>query len=158
MQQKKPDTTHHDSVEIEALRAQLRVLMRHLEHFDHLHVTQGQTLPPSYAQALMVLLSYHETQQQPTLTELVELLNIDKSNVTRLCQRMQEDGHLLITRDARDRRAKRIKLSAIGVTLAQEVNKVSIERFGQLAQRLHDVSGLHDLLKQLNTSLEALRR
>lgn len=151
MQQKK-----FESGGVEALRAQLGAMMRLLEQFDHHHTAQDQQLPPSYAQALMVLLTFHHEQQQPTLTDLVELLNIDKSNVTRLCQRMLEEGHIVIARDSRDRRAKRIQLSAQGVALAEAVNEVSIGRFARLSEALGGVEIVMELCARLNEALDGL--
>ncbi|MEM1350248.1 MAG: hypothetical protein AAGI01_16935, partial [Myxococcota bacterium] len=78
MQQK--FTANHQIREndVEELREQLQILVRHLGSFEDFRALNGQQLPPSYAQALMVLLGFHEESKSPTLTDMVELLDIDK--------------------------------------------------------------------------------
>lgn len=141
--------------EIEQTREQLKMLAYQLERFEQHHDGDKSTLPSSYAQAMVVLLSFYERDEPPTLTDLVELLNIDKSNVTRLCQRMQEAGHVLVRRDERDRRAKRLTLTEEGVKLAKIINRTSLERFGELLGALNheERASLLPLLGRLNTLL-----
>lgn len=141
--------------EIEQTREQLKTLVYQLERFEQHRDGDKVTLPSSYAQAMVVLLSFYEREEPPTLTDLVELLNIDKSNVTRLCQRMQEAGHVLVRRDERDRRAKRLTLTDEGVKLAKVINRTSLERFGELLGGLSadERAALLPLLNKLNTLL-----
>lgn len=137
MQQKFTAQSHlAEDQDVEELRTQLQQLVHTLDAFEQYRTDEGHSLPPSYAQALMVLLGFHHESRNPTLTDLVELLNIDKSNVTRLCQRMKDAGHITVQRDTRDRRAKRIELSPQGLELARYVNRRSIERFSDVLHRL----------------------
>jgi len=142
--------------DVEELREQLQILVRHLGVFEDFRAPTGQQLPPSYAQALMVLLGFHEESKSPTLTDMVELLNIDKSNVTRLCQRMKDAGHITVQRDMKDRRAKRIALSPEGLELANHVNANSYERFGSLLDEMeeHQKNNVLDSLILLNEVIE----
>ena len=160
MQQKYRDAGQIAENDAEELRSQLQLLLRHLESFDDYETANGNPLPNSYAQALMVLLGFHHEDTSPTLSDLVELLNIDKSNVTRLCQRMRDAGHIDIVRDQRDRRAKRISLSSEGLALAQHVNASSVERFGTLIGSMHDAEKQRvlDSLILLNEVIERLDR
>ena len=158
MQQKYSDSGLVTENDAEELRAQLQLLLRHLEDFDDYETSNGNPLPSSYAQALMVLLGFHHEETSPTLSDLVELLNIDKSNVTRLCQRMRDAGHIDIVRDQRDRRAKRISLSEDGLALAEHVNESSVERFSNLLDSMHDSEKQRvlDSLMLLNEVIERL--
>lgn len=124
--------------DVEAFRAQLRALSRRIGRLDQHQGLRGEPLPPSYAQALVLLLGFEAREATPTLSELVELLDIDKSNVTRLCQKMERDAHITITRDARDRRAKRVALSAEGRALAEHINTESLDRVACLFGKLSD--------------------
>ncbi len=157
MQQKFTAQSHlSEDQDVEELRTQLQQLVHTLDAFEQYKTMEGQMLPPSYAQALMVLLGFHHESQNPTLTDLVELLNIDKSNVTRLCQRMKDAGHITVRRDTRDRRAKRIELSPRGLELARYVNRSSIERYSEVLERLPegDRSQLLGTVNLLNQALE----
>lgn len=150
MQQKRSEV-----MEVESLRVQMGTMMRLLSQFDQ-HYNAHEQLPPSYAQALIVLLTFQRRQQQPTLSELVELLNIDKSNVTRLCQRMVEEGHVLIARDGKDKRVKRIQLSAQGTAMAEEVNQLSLARFTQLSEAMGGLEAAVALCERFSEALDGL--
>ncbi len=156
MQQKK--TESHDD-QVQASAAELHDLLHSLtRYFDacERHTTQdGDLIPSSYAQALMILLDFGARGATPTLSDLVDLLDIDKSNVTRLCQRMQEAGHVVITRDTHDRRAKRLELSKDGEELAEFIQNASLERYEEVLSFFKN-SERYELLEQLmklNTSL-----
>lgn len=157
MQQKKAEAS--DRVKFQSSGSELRELLHSLtRYFDacERHQTQeGESVPSSYAQALMVLLDFQNKQMIPTLTDLVELLDIDKSNVTRLCQRMNESGHVDLTRDERDRRAKRVELTSSGVELAEFIQNASQERYEQVLSYFENSErqALFENLMRLNASL-----
>ena len=157
--QKRFEARSLDARDVEVFRARLRALVRHLHHLEQHRDLSGEALPPSYAQALIVLLGFHAREDQPTLSALVELLDIDKSNVTRLCQKMERAGHICITRDPNDRRAKRIALSDVGLALADHINTASLDRLQLVLSRLSDaervnvVEALELLQEQLNAPL-----
>ena len=116
---------------------------------------QGGSLPTSYAQAIVILLDYHISDRQPTLSDLVDLLAIDKSNVTRLCQRLEESGYIELKRDPKDRRAKRIHLTSEGVAFAEEVDATSLELFSNIVANFpqHQRQVLLELLARLNQTM-----
>ena len=151
-QAREPASPH---AQAEALREQLRRLCHLMGQFEHYRDEQGHELPPSHANALVALLDFAQHDANPTLTDLVELLNIDKSNVTRLCQRMQECGHVEVKRDERDRRAKRVQLSARGLVLAHQINAASVARFSSVLGALDDArrEQAQQLLSALNAAL-----
>lgn len=159
MQQKR--TASHDA-HTERAAVELRDLLHSLtRHFDTCsrHATQsGEVLPASNAQALIILLDFKMKDATPTLSDIVELLDIDKSNVTRLCQRMQEAGHILITRDANDRRAKRLELSRSGEELARFIQTASLERYDEVISSFDNAErdALLEHLAKLNTTLSTI--
>ena len=127
------------SIHIDAreLREQLDLLIRQVMELEEHHDREGEPIPTSYAQALIILLDFHAQNKHPTLTDLVEMLSIDKSNVTRLCQKMKSVGHIEVSRDPRDRRAKRIKLSERGLKLAEFINHASLDRFDSIVDEFY---------------------
>lgn len=134
------------------LRQELRALCRLLSKVERQHDQDGATLPTSYTQAVVVLLDYHTQDKTPTLSDLVDLLDIDKSNVTRLCQRMEQAGYIELKRDDRDRRSKRIHLTDDGVDFARQVNQESLDLFSRIVDQFPDEQQerLLELLARLN--------
>ena len=137
MQQKKSDSAVESALsDAEELRELVNSLMRRLQACEQHYDLQGQLLPSSYAQALMVLHDFSAQTKDPTLSDLVELLHIDKSNVTRLCQRLHDAGHVIVARDEHDRRAKRIALSSQGQQLARHLHQTSVARYEAILESL----------------------
>src|SRR6187549_3310855 len=54
----------------------------------------GMALSPSQAHALMALLDRERRGETSTQQDLVKVLGVDKSNVTRLCAKLLQTGHL----------------------------------------------------------------
>jgi len=136
MQKKNEEQTELTRTRARSLRERLRQLVQQVDEFESHQTPSGRTLTSSYAQALMVLLDFAQVNKKPTLSDLVDQLDIDKSNVTRLCQRMEDSGHIELVRDPKDRRAKRISLSEDGAELAQFVDDASIERYFSVIDNL----------------------
>lgn len=90
----------------------------------------GQPLPTSHAHALMELLKRPDSSQN----ELAERLGLRKSTVSRLVDRLEQDGRLVRKADGGDRRVRRLRLTPKGRRLAVRVNQSSIERFERLMQ------------------------
>ena len=156
MQQKKTEVTEHVPLQDGAstLRELLQSLTRYIDAVEQYATQGGECVPASYAQALMIMLNFDLQGVNPTLSELVDLLNIDKSNVTRLCQRMKDSGHIAMTRDDKDRRAKRIKLTDDGRDLGEFIQSASVEKYNEVLahfeQEQHRV--LFEQLMTLNDS------
>lgn len=89
----------------------------------------GKPLPVSYAHALMVLLEAKAARARPSQSELCATLGIDKSNVARLCRRMEREGHLAQETCPLDARVRRLALTAKGERLARQVEAASRRRF-----------------------------
>jgi DNA-binding MarR family transcriptional regulator len=118
----------------------------------------GTPLSPSYAHALMLLLD--REQQDTSQQKLGASLGIDKSNVTRLCAKMQRQGHLVQERSAADGRARLLSLTTSGRRLAERVQAASRERFAELLSALPSDgsrSAVLTSLAALNTAVARLR-
>ncbi|WP_373044511.1 MarR family winged helix-turn-helix transcriptional regulator [Vulgatibacter sp.] len=113
-----------------ALRASIQHFVRQfglLEGGDR--TPCGKHLPVSHAQALQVLLG---AADPPTQADLGGVLGIDKSNVARLCARLEASGHLSQERCPEDARARRLRLTAKGRRFAAEVDEASRARFATM--------------------------
>ena len=85
-------------------------------------------MPVSHAHALMEMLHHPDMTQN----ELSERLGLTKSAISRLVARLETNGQVLRLNDDCDRRARRLRLTAKGMRLAQKVNRNSLERFTTL--------------------------
>jgi len=112
----------------------------------------GTAISTSYAHALVVLLERGRRRERSTQQELGEALGIDKSNVARLCAKMQRAGHVTQQRSAADGRARLLALTASGRRLAERVEVASRDRFTQLLAALPS----DDTRATVFASLEAL--
>lgn len=115
-----------------------RVMQRFFRKFGALASEStpcGKPLPMAHAHALMVLRANGELSQRALGADLC----IDKSNVTRLCAKMADAGHVQQRPNATDGRSRLVSLTARGAQLADEVDAASRARFASL---------LHGLPKQ----------
>jgi DNA-binding MarR family transcriptional regulator len=92
----------------------------------------GKPLPVSHAHALMVLLEHRRAGRKPTQQELGRVLRIDKSNVARLCRKMERAGQLVQEQGREDGRTRLLVLTERGARLASSVEQASRQRFQQL--------------------------
>jgi DNA-binding MarR family transcriptional regulator len=93
----------------------------------------GAELSIPHAYALLELLRHGEPM---TVSELAANLAIDRTNVSRLCGRMEEAGHLVREPHPEDGRARSLRLTARGKKLARAVDDQSAGHFDRLAKRL----------------------
>lgn len=93
----------------------------------------GTELPIPHAYALLELLHHDEPM---TVSELAAKLAIDRTNVSRLCVRMEEAGELARELHPEDGRARALRLTARGKKLARAVNEQSASHFERLAKQL----------------------
>jgi len=119
----------------------------------------GQPISPSYAHALMVLLERAGDSPQMSQAELELILGIDKSNITRLCRRMEAAGHVRQERASNDGRSRLVSLTAAGKRLAERVEQASRDRFGRIVAALpgDQRSTVFESLAALNEAVESLR-
>ena len=118
----------------------------------------GQPLAVSHAHALMVLLEATREDNRLTQRELGQVLGIDKSNVARLCRRMESAGHVVQSRSADDGRARLLSLTAAGKRLATNVERSSRDRFERLMSAIPRESraGVLSSLACLNQALASV--
>jgi DNA-binding MarR family transcriptional regulator len=137
---------------------ELRVaIQRFIRSFGLLATDQtpcGTPISASYAHALVVLLERGHLGERSTQQELGEALGIDKSNVARLCAKLERAGHATQQRSASDGRARLLGLTASGRRLAEQVQRASRDRFAQLLEALPS----DETRTRVLASLEALNR
>lgn len=110
----------------------------------------GKPISVSAAHALMVLKT--RDSDSPCLqSDLQKLLQLDKSNVTRLCSALEEDGFIVQRPFDDDRRARHITLTKKGERLAESLLMASRQRFGEILKEIP--SGQH---RQIFQSLDVL--
>jgi len=85
------------------------------------------------AHALLELL---DSDEPIMVSKLAEKLAIDRTNVLRLCARMEEAGELVRQAHPEDGRARALRLTAHGKRLARSVDDSSARHFSGLAQAL----------------------
>jgi DNA-binding MarR family transcriptional regulator len=116
-----------------ALRALLQQLIRSFGLLAGDTTPCGKPLAVSHAHALMVLLEHARLGRTPGQRELGTALGIDKSNVARLCRRMEKAGHLRQGHSREDGRARVLSLTPQGTRVAEAVERSSLARFAELA-------------------------
>ena len=80
-----------------------------------------------------------ELARQPRgmiVSELATRLAIDRTNVSRLCARMEEAGELARSTDPTDGRARALRLTARGKKRAAAVDRASARHSSRLSERL----------------------
>jgi DNA-binding MarR family transcriptional regulator len=118
----------------EQLRSRVQAFAR---GFGFLRTSQtpcGRPLPLSQAHALMFLRRRGATQTLQR--DLGVALGIDKSNVTRLCRKMESAGHVRQVPARDDARARVVTLTVKGARLAREVESASRAKFERLYRAL----------------------
>jgi DNA-binding MarR family transcriptional regulator len=150
-----PTGTRTRGGDASALRSLLQTLIRSFGLLAASTTPCGKPLPVSHAHALMVLLERARLGVTPGQRELGAALGIDKSNIARLCQRMEEAGHLRQLRDREDGRARLLRLTPQGRRIAGSVELSSQAHFAALAAAV-PASRRRDLLSALETLNEAI--
>jgi len=150
-----PGGTSNSSIEpAEQLRASIQRFVRSFGLLATDQTPCGTPISASYAHALVVLLERGQLGERATQQELGEALGIDKSNVARLCAKLQRAGHATQQRSASDGRARLLALTPSGRRLAERVQAASRDRFAQLLEALPT----DETRRAVLTSLEALNR
>ena len=93
----------------------------------------GTELSIPHAYALLELLHHGGPM---TVSELAAKLAIDRTNVSRLCARMEDAGDIVREAHPDDGRARALRLTARGKKLSLRVDESSARHFEQLAKRL----------------------
>ena len=116
----------------------------------------GLPISPSHAHCLMVLLERDREAVETTQSDLGERLGINKSNVARLCSKLQRDGHALQVRSPDDGRERVVSLTAKGRRMGERLEVASDERFGRILKAVAPAAR-QPVLASLATLIEAVR-
>jgi DNA-binding MarR family transcriptional regulator len=140
----------------EQLRALVQTFVRRFGLLLSGQTPCGQPIPRSHAHALMALLDA-KPHNRLAQAELGALLGIDKSNVARLCARMELLGHAVQARAKTDGRSRLVSLTPAGKALARSIECSSRARFRGILQSLpkKDHAVVFTGLAKLNDSLLA---
>jgi DNA-binding MarR family transcriptional regulator len=132
-----------------ALRDALRRLVVAHGTLDDARRPCGTPLPMPHAWALLEL-----SRRAMTVTELASRLNIDRTNVSRLCAKMESAGELARRPHPEDGRARLVELTPAGARLAAQVDTASAEHFDAVVARLGaDASDTLGALEALTRAL-----
>jgi DNA-binding MarR family transcriptional regulator len=111
------------------LRAGVQSFVRGLGLLSSDRTPWGGRLSISNAHALLILMECSQRGYKPTQQDLGKTLGIDKSNVARLCARMEADRLLTQERCREDGRARRLTPTEKGLQLAAYVEESSRKMF-----------------------------
>ena len=111
------------------LRSAVQALVRGLGLLSSDRTPCGERLSISHAHALLILLECSQRGYKPTQHDLGKTLGIDKSNVARLCARMEAARHVTQERCREDGRARRLTPTQKGLQLAAQVEESSRKLF-----------------------------
>ena len=115
-----------------ALRDALRRLLVAHGAMNEAHRPCGAPLATPHAWALLAL-----REAGPlTVTSLSDRLNIDRTNVSRLCARMEADNEVTRVAHPEDGRARLVTLTEAGERLAAAVDQSSTAHFAALVPQL----------------------
>jgi DNA-binding MarR family transcriptional regulator len=149
----KTQATHSDV-------ARLKALVQSFANNFGLLVTKqtpcGLPISPSHAHCLMVLLQRDRDGLETSQSDLAERLGIDKSNVARLCGRLQSDGHATQVRAPDDGRGRIVSLTLKGRRMAERLELASDERFRQILKAIAPAAR-EPVLASLESLIEAVR-
>lgn len=121
----------HASNTARAVRDSLRRLLVAHGAFDEARRPCGTPLPAPHAWALV------ELRGGPsTVTTLAGRLNIDRTNVSRLCDRMVALGEAERVPHPDDGRSRLVRLTSEGQRLAERVNQSSAQHFATIVAKL----------------------
>jgi DNA-binding MarR family transcriptional regulator len=133
------------------LRDAVRRLIVAQGTFDETKRPCGAEMSAPHAYALLVLLQGGAM----TVSALAAQLSIDRTNVSRLCARMEEAGELVRARHPEDARARLLQLTTHGEKVARRIDASSAAHFERLLSLLDKqsdtvIDALHVLLQALN--------
>jgi DNA-binding MarR family transcriptional regulator len=138
------------------LRASIQRFVRTFGLLDGDQTPCGVPLAPTHAHALTALLDRERRHITSAQQDLVRVLGIDKSNVTRLCTRMIEAGHLLQSESPEDGRTWRLSLTPKGRRLSERVEDASRARFDHVLAALPSDAARTAVIRSLDLLNEAI--
>ena len=142
------------------LRAAVQALVRGLGLLSSDRTPWGERLTISHAHALLILLECSQRGYKPTQHDLGKTLGIDKSNVARLCARMEAARLLTQERCREDGRARRLTPTEKGLQLAIRVEGASGNLFTAVMTVIppHARDGVVSALEALDVAVREVLR
>lgn len=142
------------------LRAAVQAFVRGLGLLSSDRTPWGGRLSISRAHALLILLECAQKGYKPTQRELGSTLGIDKSNVARLCARMEAARHITQERCRQDARARRLTPTEKGLELAARVEEASGKLFTAVMSVIppHARAGVVSALEALDAAVREVLR
>ena len=144
----------------QALRAAVQQFVRSFGLLSGDQTPCGQPLAPSHAHALMFLAT-SEAGTRVSQHALASALGIDKSNVARLCAKMERLGHIDQERAADDGRARLVGLTVKGRRIAARLDSASRERFEAVLAAMPSArvgAGVIAAIRQFNQAVAIVER
>lgn len=123
----KPAATRAD-----LLRLQIQRFVREFGLLADDRTPCGAPLSPREAHALMIVLERERLGDPPRQNDLAVALGIDKSNITRLVQRLGCDARIQQIQSEEDGRVRILRLTPKGRRLAETIERSSRARFETL--------------------------
>lgn len=117
---------------VEALRSAVQCFVRGFGLLASDRTPCGMPLGSSHAHALLVLAGGERDGRHLRQQDLGAALCIDKSNVARLCSKLQRLGHATQKPSPGDARSRLVSLTPRGARLAQQLEAASYARFSAL--------------------------
>lgn len=146
-------TTDQSEAAVRLRDAMRRLIVAH-GALDEVRRPCGTPLSVPHAWALLEL----RASGALTVTALAERLAIDRTNVSRLCARMESLGEVERTVDPSDARARVVRLTEHGARVAHTVDTSSARHFAAVLDRLDgEAAAATDLLEALSSALLAQR-
>ncbi|OBZ19352.1 transcriptional regulator [Bacillus sp. FJAT-27264] len=98
--------------------------------------------------------------EQCIANNLVDLLNIDRSYMSRIIRKLKKDGLIFKEKSSSNSRTNLIRLSSEGITLFNEINKKSDEQLVELFQGLSrkQINEIHASMLAIKKNLDSLER
>ncbi|MFS4580710.1 GNAT family N-acetyltransferase [Phaeobacter sp. C3_T13_0] len=127
---------------IDGMRSSARAIVRELGFMQK--GLAGTELSPSAVHAIIEL-GYGTVT---TATDLGDLLHLEKSSVSRLVQKLAQDGLIAITMDLSDKRSRRLALTIDGQRLLREIENFGRQQLRSACDQLVDSD-----LAQIETGL-----
>ncbi len=134
---------------VDLRKALQQMLLAHQILHEHQRPCQSQLSLP-HAWTLMALLEHPSL----TISSLTDHLQIDRSNVSRLCIRMEKNGELVRTPDPSDKRITCVELTPKGKEIAESLLRASDQHFLSICARLRPhTEQIIDALKALTAAI-----
>ncbi|MFZ5889501.1 MAG: MarR family winged helix-turn-helix transcriptional regulator [Myxococcota bacterium] len=124
------------SLEADQLRRHVQSFVRRFGLLAEDRTPCGAPLSPRDAHALMIVLERERAANPPCQNDLAIELGIDKSNVTRLVQKLVAAGRIEQVQSEADARARMLRLTTKGRRLAESVEAASHDRFREILTRI----------------------